>query len=276
MVSVRTTYTRVAGIVGNFRLDRELTRDATRTTYLASHRVMPRQAIVHMMAPDVDATVESYMAVQLLREACLMAALQHAGVPTVYETGIHERRPWFAVELVAGGSLAEMLARSGTIERPQALVIVRELAQVLHHAHVRGVMHCGLRPDHILLASRPHGVALCVTDWSIARAHDSGPIPYTPTLESWHYTAPELQNAERATDRVDTYSLGVIAHQMLAGQPLPRGSAPALDISIVPYEVIELVGEMVADKPSIRPSEGSIGSRRTKIGWILAVGHDRV
>jgi serine/threonine-protein kinase len=224
---------------------------------------MPRSAIVHMMAEGVDATVESYTAVQLLREACLMAALQHAGVPAVYETGIHERRPWFAVELVAGGSLGEMLARSGTIERPQALMILRELAQVLHHAHVRGVVHCGLRPDHVLLTSRPHGVAVCVTDWSVARAHDAAALPYTPTLESWHYTAPELQHAERATDRADSYSLGVIVHQMLTGEPLARGSAPSLDISLVPFEVIELVAEMVAESPAARPSCADIHRRAT-------------
>lgn len=253
----------MSGSVGNYRLERELTRDATRVTFLANHRVMPRPAIVHMMAPDVDATAESYAAVQILREACLMAAMQHAGVPAVYETGLHARRPWFAIEVVAGGSLAEMLAQAGTIQRPQALVILRELAHVLHHAHVRGVVHCGLRPDHVTLASRPHGVALCVTDWSTARAHDAAAVPYTPTLESWHFTAPELQHAARATDRADTYSLGVIAHQLLTGAPFARGSALALDISLVPYELIELVAEMVADDPNARPTCADVARRAT-------------
>jgi serine/threonine protein kinase len=253
----------VSGSVGNFRLERELTRDATRTTFLATHRVMPRSAIIHMMAPDVDATAESYAAVQILREACLMAALQHAAVPAVYETGIHERRPWFAVEVVSGGSLAEMLAKNGTVERPQALLILRELAGVLHHAHVRGVVHCGLRPDHVVLSSRPHGVALCVTDWCTARAHDAAAIPYTPTLESWHFTAPEVAHAARATDRADTYSLGVIAHQLLAGKPFERGGTPTLDISLVPYELIELVAEMVSEDPNARPTCADVVRRAT-------------
>lgn len=251
------------GPVGNFRLDRELSRDATRTTFLADHRVMPRAALVHMLSADLDATVESYAALQLLREACLMSAMQHAAVPAVYETGMHAGRPWFAVEYVAGGTLAEMLEKAGRIERPQVLMILRELAGALHHAHARGVVHCGLRPDHVILSSRPHGVGLCVTDWSTARAHDAAAVPYTPTLESWHYTAPELHQAARATDRADTYSLGVIAHQLLTGVPFARGRTPSFDISLVPFELIELVVAMLGEDPSTRPSCADVGRRAT-------------
>jgi len=136
---------------------------------------------------------------------------------------------------------------------------------VLHHAHVRGVVHCGLQPNHVVLASRPHGFALAVTDWSTARAHDAAAIPYTPTLETWHYTAPELQHGARATNRADTYSLGVIAHQLLAGVPFERGAAPALDLSIAPHDLITLVGEMVSEDPLARPSCADIQARATSL-----------
>jgi serine/threonine protein kinase len=233
----------VSSSVGNFRLDQELARDATSLTYLATHRVLPRAAIVRIMA-DVDASSEAFVALQMLRVAGLQSAVQHAGVPVVYEAGLHERRPWFATEYVAGVSLADAV---NVIDRQQAVALVRELADILDHAHRRGVVHCGLQPDHITLGARTY-----ITDWCSARAHDAAAMPYTPTLASWHYTAPELIGGEPATERADTYSLGVIAHQMLTGIPYPRGTRLALDG--VPHDAVMLVAQMLADDPRERPS----------------------
>jgi serine/threonine protein kinase len=233
----------VRGSVGNFRLERELSRDTTAISYLATHRVLPRTALVKVMA-DVDAASEAFVALQMFREAGLQSALQHGGVPVVFEAGLHERRPWFAAEHIAGVLLADALS---VIDRQQAVALVRELADILDHAHQRGVVHCGLQPDHVTLANRTY-----ITDWSPARAHDAAALPYTPTLASWHYTAPELQHGHPATDRADTYSLGVIAHQMLAGIPYARGGQLALDG--VPHDVTLLVAQMLAEDPRDRPS----------------------
>lgn len=230
-------------LIGNFRLERELTRDATAISYLASHRVLPRVAIVKIMA-EVDAAADGYVALQMLREASLMSALAHPSVPIVYEAGLHEHRPWFATAYVAGPLLADVIA---SIDRQQAVALMRELAEVLDHAHMRGVVHCGLRPDHVVLAERTH-----LVDWSTARAHDAAALPYTPTLASWHYTAPELQCGEAATDRADTYSLGVVAHQLLSGKPYARGAD--LDLPHVPHDVVLLLAQMLAEDPGERPS----------------------
>ncbi|MDQ3341235.1 MAG: hypothetical protein M4D80_39275 [Myxococcota bacterium] len=231
------------GSVGNFRLERELSRDTTAISFLATHRVLPRTALLKVMA-DVDAAGEAFVALQMLREAGLQSVLQHAGVPIVFEAGLHERRPWFAAEHIAGVSLSDSFS---VIDRQQAVALVRELADILDHAHRRGVVHCGLQPDHVTLGTRTF-----ITDWSPARAHDAAAMPYTPTLASWHYTAPELQHGQPATDRADTYSLGVLAHQMLAGVPYSRGSHITLDG--VPHDVTLLVAQMLAEDPRDRPS----------------------
>lgn len=176
--------------IGHYLIEQELAGTPSCRVFLARHRVLPRRAIVKLMS-TVDATVEEFVALQLLREACLMSALHHAGVPIVYESGrTRDRRPWFAVEHVAGPTLGELIAARGPVEPQAALALVRDLAEILDHAHGRGVVHAGLRPDHVVLAPRPHGGSVCVTDWSTARAHDAAPLPYTPTLESWHYTPP--------------------------------------------------------------------------------------
>jgi len=250
---------------GNYRLDYELTRDATSIAFRATHRVMPRRALVKMMAEEVPATTAGFVAVQILREACLAAALQHAGVPAIYESGlIAHRLPWFARELVVGPSLAELL-QLGSIDRRQAVVLIRDLAEVLDHAHEHGVVHGGLQPDHVVLAPRPHEFTLCITEWATARAHDASPIPYTPTLESFLYTAPELARGDAGTDRADTFSLGVIAHQLLSGAPYRRDSVSNLDISTISPGLIALVDEMVVDNPGERPSCAEVHERAVQL-----------
>ncbi len=253
----------VVAFAGNFRLESELARDATCVTYVGVHRVLPRRALVKIMS-DVGSTAESFVAVQLLREACLMTALDHPGVPRVYEAGLLGKRPWFAIELVAAPSLAELVTL-GTIDRRQALLVVRDLAEVLDHAHGHGVVHAGLRPDFVALAARSQGFQLCVTDWATARAHDAAPIPYAPTLESWHYTAPEIVRGEVASDRADTYSLGVIAHLLLAGAPYTREGVSNLDISTVPPDLVALVDEMVVENAAERPGCAEVHDRAVKL-----------
>jgi serine/threonine-protein kinase len=130
--------------------------------------------------------------------------------------------------------------------------VLRDLAEVLAHAHQHGVVHGGLRPDHVVLANRPHGFALCVTDWSSARPHDATPMPYTPTIDSYHYTAPELQNAQPADHHADSYSLGVIAHQLMSGLPYARGKPIAT--AAIPQDILGLVEGMLAEDPNDRPS----------------------
>ena len=81
--------------LGNYRLVEELAVGEVATTYLAEHRVMPRRACVKWMNEHA-ALLGSHVAVEVLREGCMLSALQHAGIPTVFESGVHDARPWFA------------------------------------------------------------------------------------------------------------------------------------------------------------------------------------
>jgi len=170
--------------IGNYRIDRERRRNADSVVYEARHLVLPRRALVkvmHEVSPQA-------LAVQLLREACILEALDHPGSVRVYESGlIPERRAWFAYELVDGSTVRDMLS-NGPLDPTAAAGLLRDIAEVLDHAHRRGVVHCGLRPDNIVVTGRTRGFPLCITDWSDA-----------------------------VDDRADIFALGVIAYQALTG-----------------------------------------------------------
>lgn len=198
--------------IGNYRIERERRRDAESVIYEASHLVLPRRAFVkvmHEVSPQA-------LAIQLLREACILEALDHPGSVRVYESGlIPERRAWFAYERVEGSTIKDMLV-TGPLDPVAAAPLLRDIAEVLDHAHRRGVVHCALKPESIVVTGRSRGFPLCITDWSEARIHDaSAPSrAYGPA----DYTAPELVNGDAVDDRADIFALGVIAYQALTGE----------------------------------------------------------
>src|SRR6185295_13211488 len=118
------------------------------------HLVLPRRAILKVVHAAF-AQVKPFV-VQTLREACIMEAIAHPGVPVVYESGVlRDRRPWFAFELISGSTLDELLASraltANAFTPPEVAGLMRDLVDILEQAHRRGVIHRGLRPDRVVV-----------------------------------------------------------------------------------------------------------------------------
>ncbi len=256
--------------LGNYRIDRP--HATVSGVYHAVHQLLPRRALIKVL----DALPA--IAISSLREACILEALHHPGIVRVYESGLlPDRRPWFACEEVEGPSIANVLA-PGALDRIDAIALLRDLAEVLEHAHRRGAIHCGLRPSRIVLTGRARGFPLCITDWSDARTHDAAPAPYQPTVASWHYTSPELACGDAIDDRVDIYALGVIAYQLLtgvlpfAGRVATRedGEQQHMPTEVhcpdVPRELTQLVDQMLAYDQWDRPSSAET---HAELSWLV-------
>lgn len=262
--------------IGEYRIERLVTRTATCIEYRGEHLVLPRRAVLKVMAPNVAP-------LPVLREACMLEALHHPGVVRVYESGLlADRRPWFARELVEGITVASSLA-PGAIDRVDVIALLRDLAEVLAHAHHRGIVHANLRPDKIMLTGRARGYPVCITDWSDARAHDATAAPHTPSVASWYYTAPEVACGEAIDDRADVFSLGVIAYRLLTGVLPFEGQiattedgttqhAPTeLRCPDAPRELTNMVDQMLAPDRWDRPSASEVHQDLTWLADALAV-----
>jgi serine/threonine protein kinase len=205
---------------GNYEIDHEVGGGL----YHAKHTMLPRRAMVKTIPASIG-QVQS-LRVALLREACIMEALEHRGVARVFETGVlDDGRPWFAFEDIDGTALAD----AGPLALPQLLAILVDLCDVLEHAHRRGVIHAGLHPDRIVLTQRAFGV--CLDDWSCARTHDaSAPLAMSG---SQIYTAPELIAGDRVDDRADIFAIGMLGKCALVGTA-PDALTWLLDQMIAP------------------------------------------
>jgi eukaryotic-like serine/threonine-protein kinase len=222
--------------IGNYRVEEELGQGVSWRTYRVAHAVLPRRAVVK--------TRPAEFAVPLLREACLVEALRHPGIPCIYESGVlPDRTPWLAYEAFEGQTLAELMAQQ-PLPVADVIRIVRELADVLIWVHRRGVVHRGLRPDRIVITSRMFSV--CVTDWSDARAHDAAQAKFELTPGSHPYIAPELVRDEPADNRTDVFALGVIAYQALTGT-LPFSVSPGTPVLVPHIATLERRGDMAPD-----------------------------
>jgi len=243
--------------IGNYRIDGELGRDSTGVVLEARHLVLPRRAIVKVIDRG---DVSRPHAVQLLREACILEALEHPGVVRVYESGLlPDRRPWFARERIDGATVGDLIA-GGTLEPFNAVSMLRDVIEIIEHAHRRGVVHCDLRPDRIVITGRTRGYPLCIRDWSDARVHDTSAA--LPVLQMRSYAAPELLDGIGVDDRADVYSLGAITYQALTGSLPRRGNLVPTEVRCpeAPPALTALIDSMIADERFDRPSAAEVSA----------------
>lgn len=258
--------------IGNYRVEHELGPTGSGVLLQVRHQVLPRRAIIKVVHAAFAA--ESPYVVQTLREACILEAIGHPGVPIVYESGLlRDRRPWFAFEVISGPTLEDLTA-TGALPVLQVARLIRDLADILEHAHRRGVIHRGLRPDRIVVTNRRR-FPLCIPDWSEAIAHDASAsvAPYDGLPA---YTAPELANqdaggAERVDDRADMFALGAIAYRALTGAlPFENEDVPYVPARErrpdAPRELANVIDTLLSFDRFDRPSASEV---RADVEWLL-------
>jgi len=170
-------------------------------------------------------------------EARLTASLEHPGVVPVFEIGrCVDRRPFFAMGLIEGETLAQILdRREGLSDLPKLLRCFEQVCQTAGHAHSRGIIHRDLKPENVMIGGFG---TVKVIDWGIAlrlnaeESADEELICGTPA-----YLPPEQAVGEfdRIDERADVFSLGGILCEILTGHPPYRGESQE--------EVMEQAGE---------------------------------
>jgi eukaryotic-like serine/threonine-protein kinase len=151
------------------------------------------------------------------REARAAAGLSsHPNVATIYDVGEHQGRAFIVMELMRGGSLADLLRRGERIEHQRALRWLREAASGLDAAHAAGIVHRDVKPANLLLDERDR---LAIADFGIARLAWEEQVTQTgQVLGTAAYIAPEQAMGEPAVAASDRYALAVVAFELLTGE----------------------------------------------------------
>ena len=204
-------------------------------------------------------------------EARHAALVNHEGIASVFDYGEENGSAFLVMELVPGEALSTLLERDGALSADKTLDIVAQTASALQAAHAAGLVHRDIKPGNLLIT--PDG-RVKITDFGIARIADQVPLTATgQVMGTVQYLSPEQASGHPASPATDTYSLGIVAYESLAGKrPFTGESQVAIAMAqinekppplppTVPIPVQNLVMAMIAKKPADRPSSSATVAR---------------
>ena len=200
----------------------ELGRGSMGVVYKARQHALKRTVALKMILVGSFAGPEQLARFRLEAEA--IARVQHSHIVQIYEVGEHEGLPFYVLEFVEGGSLAQKLRGVPQLPRPAA-ELMHKLALAVHVAHQHGIVHRDLKPANILLAADG---TVKIADFGLAKhlGSDSGYTLSGVALGTPSYMAPEQAagHTHLVAPATDVYSLGAILYEMLTGRPPFRGA----------------------------------------------------
>ncbi|GAB3998825.1 hypothetical protein GCM10029992_25710 [Glycomyces albus] len=210
---------------GRYRLERRVGGGGMGDVWEATDTVLWRKVAVKVLLADlVD---DRGFRERFRREARAIAAMRGSGVIEVYDYGEidHDdsQLAYLIMEFVDGKPLSRLLGLWGK-PSDDTLRIVGGVAEALRAAHAAGIVHRDIKPGNILV--RDDGSVVLV-DFGIARANHNLTLTTTGVvLGTVTYMSPEQAAGENLTAASDLYSLGVVAHQCLAGSPPFKADTP--------------------------------------------------
>jgi serine/threonine protein kinase len=216
--------------IPDVELGEEIGRGGMGVVYKGRQSYIDRQVAVKLLLVDKVGGDEFLKRFQ--REAKILAGLAHPHIVACYQAGVTaEGNPFLVMEYIEGPNLRDWLNQQGAMTGPQALALVRDLAQALEHASGQGIIHRDVKPENVLLQMReqaqpgdafPYQVKL--VDLGLARPVGTGGQS-SLTLQGVVMGTPATMAPEQFEDpdhvdfRADMYGLGCVLYHALTGQP---------------------------------------------------------
>lgn len=192
------------------------------TVWEAQDQILGRPVAVKVLS--ASAAIGGSAGRRFEREARAAARLSGARIASVYDFGRSDGGPYMVMELVRGETVAERLAREGSLPPGEAARIATQVAQALEEAHAAGVVHRDVKPGNVMVT--PTG-EVKVMDFGIAAAAWADrPTTSDLALGTPSYLPPEQARGERPTPASDVYALGAVLYEMLTGRPPFVGHSP--------------------------------------------------
>jgi serine/threonine protein kinase len=265
--------------LGDFRLLERLGGGGMGVVYLARQESLGREVALKLIRPE-----QLYFPgarARFQREVELIARLSHPGIVPVYVVGEENGIPYFAMQRIEGLSLAEILeafdgrspeeltgrdlaeviarrvGREPASPLPAlfagtwvqcSLMLMRQIANAVEHAHERGILHRDIKPSNVLVT--PDGRAL-LFDFGLASSAGTDRLTRTGSqVGSLPYMSPEHLRGEELDARSDVYALGVTSYELLTLRlPFEASNASRLREAI-----------LTAEAPALR-------SRNRAVAW---------
>jgi eukaryotic-like serine/threonine-protein kinase len=208
--------------IGKYRLRHCAGRGGMGEVWVAYHPGLQRDVALKILRPDQDADP---IAVQRFeQEVAATTRLTHPNTVRVFDYGVTEDGIWYyAMELLEGQTLADLVRSEGRLPVARALHIAHQVARALAEAHARGIFHRDVKPENVFITRAgdepdfakvlDFGIAKLSQETAAGTLTRTGSIFGTPA-----YLSPEAARGKATDARSDVYSLGAVIYFMLAGQ----------------------------------------------------------
>jgi serine/threonine-protein kinase len=215
--------------IGSYEVRRELGQGGMGVVYLARQPALEREVVIKALRRGLaeDASIEE----RFRREAQAAAGIHHQNVVAVHDCFAWRGDHFIVQEFVAGEDLAKVLQIVQRLDPRIVGLVALELARGLEEVHARSVVHRDLKPGNVMLG---RGGEAKIADFGIALEPRNTALTQTGlAVGTPAYMSPEQHRGERADQRSDLFSFGVLLYEMLTGElPFP-GSSNATETSRV-------------------------------------------
>ncbi|WP_058622557.1 serine/threonine-protein kinase [Microbacterium testaceum] len=254
---------------GRYRLGRLLGRGGYARVYEAMDTSLGRTVALKVIDGEGADPAD---AARVRSEIRLLASLSHPSLVTLYDARLASTPAYLSMELIAGPTLADLIAR-GPIAEPEVARIGAEIAEAFAVIHSRGIVHRDVKPSNILI--RPGGhpgetPRATLADFGIASLVGSTRLTKAETVVGTAaYLSPEQARGMPAAPASDIYSLGLVLLEALTGTRPFSGRTPheALAARLVAAPEIpadlaapwrEVLEGMTATNPAERPDAAGL------------------
>ncbi len=221
--------------------------------YVAQDQRLNRQVAVKILRSDL-ARDPSFVA-RFNKEALSVAALNHPGIVSVYDSGKENTpsgaMPYMVMEYVEGNTLREIIHRGERFPLQRAVEIVEGILIALQYSHKNGIVHRDIKPGNIMITDAGD---IKVMDFGIARALSDSGATMTNTwniVGTAQYLSPEQATGSQADARSDLYSVGCLFYELVSGKPPFTGDTP---VAIAYQHVSAPLTPVTEVEPSLDPA----------------------
>lgn len=260
----RSTAVSVGSFVGPFEINAELGRGGMGTVYRATHSQSGQTVALKLLSRSVRASEETIQRFQ--RESQIAASINHPRSTFIYQAGQHGGQFYITMELMNGGTLADVVEKEGSIPVGRAIDYILDIISGLQAAHQVGIVHRDLKPSNCFMDHQGH---VKVGDFGLAKSLVSdASLTQTGTfMGTPQYAAPEQLRASDVDERADIYAIGGTLFFLLTGRAPFVGNAAQVIVSIasetppkvntlashIPNKLTQAVHQTLEKDPGRRP-----------------------
>ena len=210
--------------IGPFELEDQLGAGGMGVVYRAKYSKTGQRVALKVLSPGLQE--DEKLIARFTRELEILKKLKHPNIVQCYGGGRLGSQRFYAMELIEGGTLAEILRKKGKFDWQLVLEYGIQICSALEHAHENGVVHRDLKPANLMLDKTGR---IKLADFGLARISDATALTAAgKTLGTFAYMAPEqISGSSPITPKTDLYAFGVVLYELVTGKTPFHGETTA-------------------------------------------------